>query len=139
MWEATGRSHYFVVEYELTTYPWPVQTSETGSVQYTHRRVSLINLPTKTPTSFIYFAAAGIAAYFSDEVAPLRWLAYSAAMMFVVRGPLQYFQDGLEALYENAGRDFRALLRASAILVLVGEWMCYGLVGYWVYRFALAI
>ena len=83
----------------------------------------MINLPTRTPTSFIYLAAAGIAAYFSDEVTPLRWLAYSAAMMFVVRGPLGYFQDCLDALYENAGRDFRALLQAGAVLVLIEEWV----------------
>ena len=99
----------------------------------------MINLPIKTPTSFIYFAAAGIAAYFSDEVAPLRWLAYSAAMMFVVRGPLEYFKDCLVALHEDAGRDFRALLKATAVLVIIGEWVCYGLVGYWVYRFAPAM
>ena len=99
----------------------------------------LINLPTRTPTSFIYFGAAGIAAYFSNEVAPLRWLAYAAAMMFVVRGPLQYFLDLFTGLLEDAGHDWRILLQACVVAVLVGEFVCYGLVGYWIYRFSLAL
>lgn len=99
----------------------------------------MINLPSRTPTSFIYFGAAGLAAYFSNEVAPLRWLAYCAALMFFLRGPLEYCREYLVTWHEDAGLDLKNLLRTAALLTVLGEWVCYVLVGYWVYRFALAI
>ncbi len=60
-------------------------------------------------------------------------------MLFVVRGPLHYSQDLLAAWYEDAGRDLSTLLRTIGILSFVGEVVCYGIVGYWMYRFFLAI
>lgn len=99
----------------------------------------MINLPPTTPTSLLYIAGAGVAAYFSNEVAPLRWLAYSAAMMFMVRGPLRYFLDQLVSVEEDVSGDFKTLLRVVIITGLVGQWVCFLLVGYWVYKFALSL
>ena len=99
----------------------------------------MVNLPTRTPISFIYFGAAGIAAYFAGDVEPLRWLAYAAAMMFFVRGPLLYVRDFATSSFDKDARDPETVLLVIAILTLIVEWLGYALVGYWLLEFAFAL
>ena len=59
--------------------------------------------------------------------------------MFFVLGPLRYIQEPVANLYENRGSDFSTLLRTIRILSIVGEVVCYGVIGYWLYQFLLVI
>ena len=99
----------------------------------------MVNLPTRTPLSFIYFGAAGVAAYFANDVEALRWLAYAAAMMFFVRGPLLYVRDFVEHLQDENARNPETVLLVTFIITYLVEWLGYGLVGYWLLKFAAAL
>ena len=99
----------------------------------------LINLPSRTPTSFIYFGAAAVIGYFSEDVLAFRWLAYAAALMFVLTGPLGYLAGYLEGWEKNTRGDINSVIRLVMVLGLLGEWACYALVGYWIYQFCLAV
>lgn len=99
----------------------------------------MVNLPTRTPLSFIYFGAAGVAAYFANDVEALRWLAYPAAMMFFVRGPLLYVRDFLESLHDKKARNPETELLVTLIMTYLVEWAGYALVGYWLLKFAVAL
>ena len=77
--------------------------------------------------------------YFSEDVAALRWLAYAAALMFVLTGPLGYLAGYVQEWERNTSGATNFLIRLIVILALLGEWSCYGLVGYWMYRFGLAV
>ena len=99
----------------------------------------MVNLPTWTPLSFIYFGAAGIAAYFAVDLEPLRWLAYAAAMMFFVRGPSLYVRDVVARHPGERSRDVNDVRAAIELLTFIVEWLGYVLVGYWLLKFAVAI
>ena len=100
----------------------------------------MFNLPTGTPLSFIYFGAAGIAAYFANDVEPLRWLAYAAAVMFFIRGPLLYVRTIFAPTTPSErARGFDDPLNVIAFLTLLAEWLGYAAVAYWLFKFAVAL
>lgn len=57
-----------------------------------------MDIPIRTPTSFLFFAAAGFSTYFSREVDSLRWFAYSAFSIFLALGPAMWIESIIEEL-----------------------------------------
>ena len=51
-----------------------------------------MEVPIRTPTSFLFFAASGFAAYVSGESPALRWWAYSAFTIFMALGPVRWIE-----------------------------------------------
>ena len=99
----------------------------------------MINLPTRTPLSFVYFGAAGVAAYFASDVEALRWLAFAASAMFVARGPLLYVRDFIVEFLDEIGGDLEKLLAVIVLVTIGGEWVAYGLACYWMLVFIAAL
>ena len=56
-----------------------------------------MEIPVRTPTSFLFFAASGFAAYFSGEIPALRWWAYSAFTLFIALGPARWTEQCINA------------------------------------------
>ena len=52
-----------------------------------------LEIPFRTPTSFLFFAASGFAAYNSPSNPALSWFAYSAFMYFLALGPLRWIDS----------------------------------------------
>ncbi len=54
-----------------------------------------MDIPVRAPTSFLFFAASGFAAYFSGEIPALRWWSYSAFSLFIALGPARWTETCL--------------------------------------------
>ena len=52
-----------------------------------------IDIPQRAPASFLFFVAAAIAAYYSQEQSHLRWFSYSAIAFFVALGPIHWIEE----------------------------------------------
>ena len=99
----------------------------------------MVNLPTRTPLSFVYFGAAGVAAYFASDVEALRWLAFAASAMFVARGPLLYVRDFITGSLDDIRGDLGKLLGVIVLVTIGGEWVAYGFACYWMLVFVAAL
>ena len=57
-----------------------------------------IEIPIRTPTSVLFFIAAGVAAYYSIDKPQLVWFAYAAGAFFTSLGPLRWLETTLYSL-----------------------------------------
>lgn len=57
-----------------------------------------LDIPIRTPTSFLFFAASAFATYFASEVDTLRWFAYAGFAIFLALGPALWIAAAIGAL-----------------------------------------
>ena len=86
---------------------------------------------------------AGVAAYFSSEVAALRWLALSASAMFVIEGPLRLALETIVRLYDKDDNRYSSnippLIFVLAVVYIPSKIVGYILAAYCVAQFAIAL
>ena len=83
-------------------------------------------MPLRAPTSFLFFAATGIAMYYSTEVANLKWLAYSAFCVFLAVGPIPWIEQAIRSvqlLYRDDDGEYAIRSKEAIDVNYVVAWM----------------